>query len=55
LLLLRLLDPQKKLYERLGTAMISIDTESAVEWTDIDEEIKQRLPCLDYQDGLHTI
>jgi hypothetical protein len=55
LLLLRLVDPEKKLYERLGTAMVSIDTGCATEWTDINEEIKQRLPCLDYQNGLHTI
>jgi hypothetical protein len=55
ILLLRLVDTDKKLYERIGVASSYSKEEHEVLLADIDEEVKQRLPCLNYQNGLHTI
>lgn len=54
-LLLKLVDKEKVLFERIGFSFASIPGNIERLLADLDEEIKARLPCLRYEDGLHTI
>jgi hypothetical protein len=58
ILLLRLIDTEKMLYERFGAADLAYK-QNAQGWDvfagDISEEVKQNLPCLRYENGLHTV
>ena len=54
-LVLRLVDKEMTLFERIG--LISTDTPAEKEMmlADLSEDTKARLPCLRYENGLHTI
>ncbi|KAF2745082.1 HET-domain-containing protein, partial [Sporormia fimetaria CBS 119925] len=66
-LLFRLVDIEKALFERIGLASVDLWID-AFAWYDLnrgrfedllfgspDEEVERRLPCLRYENGLHTI
>jgi hypothetical protein len=55
ILLLRLADIEKKLFERIGTAMFRSSIEQELLLAEQDDDIKSSLPCLRYENGLHTI
>jgi hypothetical protein len=54
-LLLRLCDVEQKLFERIGLAKSDPKTGTEMLLADLDEETRASLPCLRYEDGLHTI
>jgi hypothetical protein len=54
-LLLRLVDKEKTLFERIGIALSGRTGEHEMLLAELDEEIKSSLPCLRYENGLHTI
>jgi hypothetical protein len=54
-LLLRLADPDKTLFERIGLAISLSHDGQEMLLADIDEEVKIGLPCLRFENGLHTI
>jgi hypothetical protein len=58
--LLRVIDAQIGVFERIGMAHadgeVASENEVPGELLDeLEEEVKKRLPCLEYRDGLHTI
>lgn len=54
-LLFELVDKEKVLFERIGSVSTAQPDEIEQLLADLDEETKARVPCLQYQDGLHTI
>jgi hypothetical protein len=54
-LLVRLVDVDKKTFERFGVVKCYWDEGREFLEAELDEEIKASLPCLRYEDGLHTI
>jgi hypothetical protein len=55
-LLLRLVDVDKKTFERFGIAVCyGSQRQEELLMADLDEETKASLPCLRYENGLHTI
>jgi hypothetical protein len=55
ILLLRLADIDKKLFERIGIAMIRSSVEQEMLLVEHKDDVKSSLPCLRYENGLHTI
>lgn len=58
-MVLRVVDSDNGVFERIGMAAGSRggweDEEEPILPTDIDEHVRATLPCLKYEDGLHTI
>jgi hypothetical protein len=54
-LLLRLVDIQRKLFERIGIAVSSADDGREMLLAAVDEETGKGLPCLQYENRQHTI
>jgi hypothetical protein len=54
-LLLRLADVDKKHFERFGVAISGVSDGQEMLLADVEEEVKSTLPCLRYENGLHTI
>jgi hypothetical protein len=54
-LLLRLADKDEKLFGRIGLASSVKTGEHKIRLAELDEETKRGLPCLRYENGLHTI
>jgi hypothetical protein len=54
-LLLRLCDVEQKLFERIGLATSDPKGGTEMLLADLDEETRASLPCLRYENGLHTI
>ncbi|KAF2026804.1 HET-domain-containing protein, partial [Setomelanomma holmii] len=55
MLLLRLADGDTKLFERFGVAIASDGDDQEMLQADLKEKVKSLLPCLRYENGLHTI
>jgi hypothetical protein len=53
-LLLRLVEPGNVTFERIGVATAYTDEGRKLLLEELDEETKARLPCLRYENGLHT-
>ncbi|KAH7091524.1 heterokaryon incompatibility protein-domain-containing protein [Paraphoma chrysanthemicola] len=54
-LLLRLVDLEGKLFERIGVAVSGAGDDREMLLAAVDEETKRGLPCLRYENGQHTI
>ncbi|KAH6872968.1 hypothetical protein BKA58DRAFT_401133 [Alternaria rosae] len=54
-LMLRLVDKERKLFERIGFVKANSYQGKDQLLVELDEEKKTRLPCLRYENGLHTI
>jgi hypothetical protein len=54
-LLLRLVDRDKKLFARIGLILSIRTGEHEMLLVELDEGTKSSLPCLRYENGLHTI
>jgi len=54
-LMVRLVDKEQKLFERIGFVEASSYQGKDQLLVELDEETKARLPCLRYENGLHTI
>ncbi|CAN9087001.1 unnamed protein product [Alternaria sp. RS040] len=54
-LLLRLAKPESKTFEKLGCVGTRLEHQKDVLLAELDEETKAGLPCLRYENGLHTI
>lgn len=54
-LLLRLADAEKRLFERIGLATCWPKNGQEMLLSELSEEVKKSLPCLKYENGLHTI
>lgn len=54
-LLLRLVDEDQVLFERIGVVSAGEHQNEDKLLAELDEETKARMPCLRYEDGLHTI
>jgi len=54
-LLLRLVDVERKLFERIGIAVSSASDGREILLAAVDEETERSLPCLRYENGQHTI
>jgi hypothetical protein len=54
-LLLRLCDVEKKLFERIRLAKSGSKAGTEMLLVELDEQTRASLPCLRYEDGLHTI
>lgn len=58
LLLLRVVDADQGIFERLGYGLQEFE-EASVTYdailADVDEDVKKGLPCVRYEDGMHTI
>jgi hypothetical protein len=54
-LLLRLENSKNKTFERIGIVGSGLDHVKEMLLADLDEEMKAHLPCLRYENGLHTI
>jgi hypothetical protein len=54
-LMIRLVDEENNLFERIGVAMAGPHTGRDQLLAELDEETKAHLPCLCYENGLHTI
>ncbi|KAF3004390.1 hypothetical protein E8E13_010083 [Curvularia kusanoi] len=55
ILLLRLLDAERNLFERIGLASCPPGQGLAMLEAELHEDVKSSLPCSRYEDGLHTI
>jgi hypothetical protein len=53
--MIRLVDEENNLFERIGVAMAGPHTGRDQLLAELDEETKAHLPCLCYENGLHTI
>ena len=54
-LMVRLVDEERKLFERIGFVKASSYQGKDQLLVELDEETKARLPCIRYENGLHTI
>jgi hypothetical protein len=54
-LLLRLVNVEGKLFERIGMAVSGAGDDRKMLLAAVDEETKRGLPCLRYENGQHTI
>jgi hypothetical protein len=54
-LLFRLTESNDDVFERIGVARCSADDKKEMLLAELDEGTRARLPCMRYENGLHTI